>query len=75
MDNSASLKIEPHTNSKDCSQSCRKFMFLLSLFLVGWVSPVYIHCQLSEQLSGSQAAFGTTFILLERGLLEGLFSL
>jgi hypothetical protein len=63
MDNSASLKIEPLTNSEDCSQSCRKFLFTLPLSLVGRFSPVYIHGRLSEQLSGSQAVFRTTFIL------------
>jgi hypothetical protein len=54
---------ETLTNYKNCSQSCSKFLFTLSLSLVGWFSPVFIHCRLSEQLSGSQVAFGTTFIL------------
>jgi hypothetical protein len=49
------------TNSKNCSKSRIKFLFQLSFALIGHLFPVYIHSQLSEQFSGSQAGYGTTF--------------
>ncbi len=52
-----------NTNSTDCSKSRLKFPFLISLALFDRFSPVYIHSRLSQQLSGSKAAFGTTFIV------------
>jgi hypothetical protein len=49
------------TNSKKCSESHIKFLFWLSFALIGRFFPVYIHTLLSEQFSGSQAGYGTTF--------------
>jgi hypothetical protein len=49
------------TNSKSCSESRIKFLFMLSFALIGQFSLVYIHFRLSEQFSESQAGFGTTF--------------
>jgi hypothetical protein len=48
-------------NSKNCSVSRIKFLFRLSFALIGRFFPVYIHSRLSEQFSGSQAGYGTTF--------------
>jgi hypothetical protein len=49
------------TNSEKFSVSCIKFLVRLSFTLIGSISPVYIHCRLSEQISEQQAAFGTNF--------------
>jgi hypothetical protein len=51
---------ETLTNSKDCSKNT---IISVPAFLVsyGQFYPVYIHGPLLEQLSGSQAAFKTTF--------------
>jgi hypothetical protein len=49
------------TDSKNCSVSRVKFLFWLSLALIGPFSPVYIQDRLSEQFSESQAAYRTTF--------------
>jgi hypothetical protein len=48
-------------NSKINPESRIKFLFRLSFVLIGRLSPAYMHNRLSEQFSGSQAAFGTTF--------------
>jgi hypothetical protein len=55
----ASLKRLP--NSKSCSECRIKFIFRLSLALLGQFFLVYMHSRLSEQFSESQAGFGTTF--------------
>ncbi len=47
--------------SKKISESCIKILFRLSFAFIGRLSQAYIHGQLSEAFSGSQAAFGTTF--------------
>jgi hypothetical protein len=49
------------TNSKNCSESRIKFQVRLSFALTGPFFPVYIHSRLSEQFSGSEAVYGTTF--------------
>jgi hypothetical protein len=56
----ASLKT--FTNSKNCSASRIKVLFWLSFALIGRFFPVYIHSRLSEQFSGLQAGFETTFV-------------
>jgi hypothetical protein len=48
------------TNSKNYSVSRIK-LFKLFFTPIGRFSPVYIHSRLSEQFSGSQAGYGTTF--------------
>jgi hypothetical protein len=48
-----------NTNYKDFYKSI-KFLYRLSFTLFGKFSPAYIHGWLSEQFSGSQAAFRTT---------------
>jgi hypothetical protein len=47
------------TNSKSCPERSIKIQF--SFAIIGQFSPVYIHGRLSEQLSESRVAFGTTF--------------
>jgi hypothetical protein len=49
------------TNDKDCSETRIKFLFRLSFSIIGRFSAEYIHSRLSEQFSGSQAAFTETF--------------
>jgi hypothetical protein len=49
------------SNSKNCFVSRIKFLLQLSFALIGRFFPEYIHGRLSEQFSGSQAGFGTTF--------------
>jgi hypothetical protein len=49
------------TDSENCSKSRIKFLSRLSFALIGQFFPVYIHCWLSEQFSGSQAGSGRTF--------------
>jgi hypothetical protein len=44
------------TNTKSCSESRIKFMFRLSIALIGRFILVYIHSWLSEQLLKAQAA-------------------
>jgi hypothetical protein len=50
------------TNSKNCLVSRIKFLLGLSFALIGRFFPVYVHSRLSEQFSGSQAGYGSTFI-------------
>jgi hypothetical protein len=52
---------ENTSNSKSCSESRIKFLFRHSFALIGQFFQVYIHSRLSEQCSGSQAGYGTTF--------------
>jgi hypothetical protein len=51
------------TGSEHCSESRIKFLFRLSFALIGQFFPayIYIHSRLTEQFSGSQAGYGTTF--------------
>jgi hypothetical protein len=50
------------TNFKQCSSESRtKFVFWLSFVLISRFFPVFIHSRLSEQFSGPQAGFRTTF--------------
>jgi hypothetical protein len=73
------------TNFKDCSVSRIKILCRLSFTLIGWISPAYIHGRLSEQFSGSPAAFETNFTVtggfrkaettLWKWLLEGFSQL
>ncbi len=49
------------TDSENCSKSRIKILFWLSFALIGQLFPLYIHSRLSEQFSGSQAGYGTTF--------------
>jgi hypothetical protein len=48
-------------DSENCSESRIKFLFRLSFALIGQFFPVYIHSRLSEQFSGSQSGYETTF--------------
>jgi hypothetical protein len=48
-----------NTNSKSCSESSIKFLFRLSLALIGQFLE-YIQSRLSEQFSESQSGLGTT---------------
>jgi hypothetical protein len=49
------------SNSKSCSETHIKFLFMLSFALIGQFSLVDIHSRLSEQFSKSQAGFGKIF--------------
>jgi hypothetical protein len=49
------------TKSKNYSENRNKFLFRLYFALLGNVFPVYIQSRLSEQFSGSQADYRTTF--------------
>jgi hypothetical protein len=49
------------TNSKINSEIRIKFLFRLSFVLIGRFSPAFMQGRLSEQFSGSHAAFGTIF--------------
>jgi hypothetical protein len=55
----ASLQTLP--DSENCSESRIKFLFRLSFALIGQCFSNVFHSQLSEQFSGSQACYGTTF--------------
>jgi hypothetical protein len=76
----ASLKTP--TDSKNCSKNRIKFLFWIFFALTGRFFPVVIHSRLSEQFSGSQAGYGTSFrdtggyqkvgTSSLRGLLEGI---
>jgi hypothetical protein len=55
------VSLKTLTDSENCSESRIKFLFRLSFALIGQFFPVYIHSRLSEQFSGSQAGYGTTF--------------
>jgi hypothetical protein len=49
------------TDSANCSERHTKFLFWFSFALIGKFFRVYFHSRLSEQFSGSQAGYGTTF--------------
>jgi hypothetical protein len=49
------------TNSKNCSVSRNKVLSRLFFALIGRFFPMYIHSRLSEQFSGSQAGYVSTF--------------
>jgi hypothetical protein len=49
------------TYSKNCSEGRIKFLFRLSFSLIGQFFLMFIQSRLSEQFSGSQVGYETTF--------------